>query len=223
MGKCKNCDIEFEPNRNRQVFCSRDCKSIFNVRLSRFKYKSICIQCGHEYFHSSKKQLFCSCKCNSLHKSNGLISGVRKCACCGESKDISVFKKYPDGKIKSYCPDCTKSKDNARNYKRRNHTIVINSNLDILAVFRKYKWICQDCGCSTPKELRGTFLPNSPELDHIIPISKGGEHTYRNVQLLCRKCNLKKGNKIYATSRTRTNSVSYQARPEDILQHSQAR
>ncbi len=34
------------------------------------------------------------------------------------------------------------------------------------------------------------------EFDHIIPFSKGGANTYRNLQLLCRSCNAKKSNKI---------------------------
>jgi hypothetical protein len=34
------------------------------------------------------------------------------------------------------------------------------------------------------------------EFDHIIPISKGGANTYRNLQLLCENCNRKKSNKI---------------------------
>lgn len=32
-------------------------------------------------------------------------------------------------------------------------------------------------------------------LDHIVPISKGGPHTYSNTQCLCRDCNLKKSDK----------------------------
>lgn len=34
------------------------------------------------------------------------------------------------------------------------------------------------------------------EFDHIIPFSKGGSNTYRNIQLLCEPCNRKKSNKI---------------------------
>ena len=34
------------------------------------------------------------------------------------------------------------------------------------------------------------------EFDHIIPYSKGGATTYRNLQLLCQKCNREKSNKI---------------------------
>jgi 5-methylcytosine-specific restriction endonuclease McrA len=34
------------------------------------------------------------------------------------------------------------------------------------------------------------------EFDHEIPFSKGGANTIRNIRLLCRRCNLVKGNRI---------------------------
>jgi len=44
---------------------------------------------------------------------------------------------------------------------------------------------CRECGDN-----------NYLEFDHVIPFSKGGASTVGNLQLLCRKCNLKKGDRL---------------------------
>ncbi len=44
---------------------------------------------------------------------------------------------------------------------------------------------CRECGSN-----------EKLEFDHIIPFSKGGSNTYRNIQLLCEPCNRTKTNKI---------------------------
>lgn len=39
----------------------------------------------------------------------------------------------------------------------------------------------------------GVGKDNAPELDHIVSLAEGGEHSMRNTQCLCRKCNQEKG------------------------------
>ena len=53
------------------------------------------------------------------------------------------------------------------------------------AVWRRDEGKCVECGSQ-----------EKLEYDHIIPVSKGGSNTARNVQLLCEKCNREKAAKI---------------------------
>jgi 5-methylcytosine-specific restriction endonuclease McrA len=59
-------------------------------------------------------------------------------------------------------------------------------------VLERDGWRCQICGVATPKRLRGTFGPTAPEVDHIVPLARGGAHSRANTQCACRRCNLAK-------------------------------
>ena len=52
-------------------------------------------------------------------------------------------------------------------------------------VLEKYKHTCQKCGSK-----------DRLEIDHIIPVSKGGRDCISNLQILCKTCNVKKGNSL---------------------------
>ncbi len=58
-----------------------------------------------------------------------------------------------------------------------------------LEVLDRDRWRCQLCGVKTPKAKRGSIDDDAPELDHVVPLSKGGPHTRANTQCLCRRCN----------------------------------
>lgn len=74
---------------------------------------------------------------------------------------------------------------------KRNATIEIFNPFD---VFERDKYICQIC----KRKTRPDFKPNHslyPTLDHIIPLSNGGEHSVKNTQCLCLHCNCSKQDK----------------------------
>lgn len=52
------------------------------------------------------------------------------------------------------------------------------------AVFARDKHICQYCG------------GRAESIDHVLPRSRGGEHTWENVVAACRRCNTKKMNRL---------------------------
>ena len=62
-------------------------------------------------------------------------------------------------------------------------------------VFNSYDRVCPKCNRKTSDELKTTD-GQYPNLDHIVPISKGGKDDKGNLRLLCRDCNSLKRNKL---------------------------
>jgi 5-methylcytosine-specific restriction endonuclease McrA len=104
--------------------------------------------------------------------------------------------------------------DRAREHARRRaiRSVTIET-VDPLLVFERDGWVCQICRIITPRGMRGTHDPRAPELDHIVPLAAGGEHSYRNTQCACRDCNGKKGDgghgkrRLSARSRKATKDI----------------
>ena len=84
---------------------------------------------------------------------------------------------------------------NKRKALERGAKVAENVNPDFILERDKYR--CYICGIKTPKKLRGTFEDNAPEVDHIIPLSKGGLHVESNLRCACRKCNGLKSDRVY--------------------------
>lgn len=114
---------------------------------------------------------------------------------CGECS--SPFSTYRSTQVYCSKPCADKSHKRVGRVKRR--AAERGAKIECVnpsKVFDRDGWKCQMCGISTPKKLRGTYKDNAPELDHIIPISKGGEHSYLNTQCSCRKCNHSKADSV---------------------------
>lgn len=61
-------------------------------------------------------------------------------------------------------------------------------DIDVLAVFNRDGWTCQICFYAVSRYDEWPS-PSSPTIDHIVPLSKGGSHTYSNVRLAHHGCN----------------------------------
>lgn len=63
------------------------------------------------------------------------------------------------------------------------------SNKMRFSIYARDGYRCRKCGISN----RYVQL----EIDHIMPIAKGGKTTYDNLQTLCHRCNVEKGDNLY--------------------------
>ena len=136
-------------------------------------------------------------------KRQAYIDSAKQCICksCGIS-----FEKFSHlGGPKKYCEVCKEkiSVEKERKYRRvfksKRRAKIRNTkteNIDPFDIFDSFGWKCYLCGTSTPKARRGTYKENAPELDHIIPLAKGGTHTKDNLACCCRACNHKKSDSM---------------------------
>jgi 5-methylcytosine-specific restriction endonuclease McrA len=65
--------------------------------------------------------------------------------------------------------------------------VVCDSTITLAKVFRRDIGVCQIC--------KAWVKPRHASLDHIKPVSKGGTHTWDNIQLVHLVCNLRKGDR----------------------------
>jgi 5-methylcytosine-specific restriction endonuclease McrA len=80
--------------------------------------------------------------------------------------------------------------------RRSRERAAVVEDVSRLMVFQRDSWRCRACMAATPQRLMGTLEDDAPELDHIVPLSRGGVHSYANTQCLCRVCNILKGDKL---------------------------
>lgn len=80
----------------------------------------------------------------------------------------------------------------------RRHGCRIIEEFDREVIFDRDGWLCQECGiqCNTPDPYDRT----AATIDHVIPLSSGGEHSRRNVQTLCLSCNSRKSDRTEAAA-----------------------
>ena len=92
-----------------------------------------------------------------------------------------------------FCSDvCANKESNRRQEIRRRHKLRENGKIDysitLSVIVKKHKRVCALCGKKVDMSVHSNH-DNYPSIDHIIPVAKGGTHTWDNVQLAHRTCN----------------------------------
>ena len=133
-------------------------------------------------------------KCTGLNK----FVYTKECAECGRIfSSKSSNAKY-----------CSRRCHNSAIYRRRYSTghkaraekygVEYDSTITLKKLYKRDGGICQICGdlCDWGDTTWGSFGPNYPSIDHIVPFAKGGAHTWDNVQLAHHMCNSLKQDKL---------------------------
>lgn len=206
--RCSHCSQTFVALRTSHsgLYCSRAC-AIKNRRArpkqpKQPKPKRHCAGCGIAL--SLRQRRFCLTCRRARDRAVSLAYYRRSrgnpcCQDCGAAipNDGSYARRCNECRLSRVRASKRASKAKRKAAKRSVHA----ERFDPLEVLRRDGWRCHLCGRKTPERLRGTCANNAPELDHIIPIAKGGVHTRRNTACACRACNGAKSDSVVGQQR----------------------
>jgi hypothetical protein len=190
LTQCSACNEWFargEMTYPKKGWCSEACKRVSLI--------SVCEYCGVDFVAETKGKRFCSRPCY-LGSQNARQKELRGCvpiavACVECNK--SFFTKKRTGQPKYCSIRCMKKVD-----KRKRRALKKNAYIEavhISTLIRRDVGVCQICNKSV--DLTATVPDDlAPTVDHVIPLSKGGEHSYANCQLAHFLCNSYKNDNI---------------------------
>lgn len=196
--ECKQCANEFNYYILRD-FCGMGCKKKYSaenrkpleIRVPKPLLKLSCIQCGDSYETKSRNSKFCTSECRYRYRNENRARELfahrcRECGCHYES--TREFSAYCSG-------DCSNKYQNRAGELKRRRRLEANGRIDwaisIERLIKRDGAGCYLCGTSVNRSV-GYNHDLYPNIEHVVPVSKGGTHTWDNVKVAHRICNMKK-------------------------------
>lgn len=122
--------------------------------------------------------------------------GFKTCTECG-----NLF--FPENKRQQCCSSkCRKRRQNRKREHRIDRAEIIDNTITLEKLFKRDKgicWLCaRECDWSNCSRDGETVIVHGmyPSIDHVIPLAKGGNHTWDNVRLAHHYCNSLKSDKV---------------------------
>jgi len=181
---CERCGVHVSRKHStRGRFCGDECAALIAIRP--------CIQCGETFLPARSDHTLCSDACRKAKARDRQVERAishrigkpkGRCAECDEaieSQGRSLF-----------CSDrCShKSSKRMRRVKLRAARI---EPVGLKALIRRDRGTCQICKHPVNQ---AAVVPafDAATIDHVVPLARGGEHSYANCQLACFRCNYTK-------------------------------
>jgi hypothetical protein len=187
---CAVCGTMFKPkhNPNAGICCSRECG--FTLIRWRGEQSSKVTQAKAEFARWANPSRILGFSIRLAKLRDKIAKRNRPCSLCGSDTNAADHRTR-------LCAECREMRSKAhkraaRLARKAKERAAIVERFDPLEVLGRDGWKCHLCGVSTPKRLRGTYDDRAPELDHIIALAAGGEHSRRNTACACRLCNIRK-------------------------------
>ncbi len=165
----------------------------------------ICVSCQQE-FKAVRARRLCSKTCENKYYRN--TDTGHECILDGCVRSV-VAKEMCDMHYKRWMRAVGKFPVEPWNERRKAHSrrrLAIKRGASAadtftpVEIYERDSWTCGICAQLIDRDLRYPN-PSSASIDHVLPLSKGGDHTKNNVQAAHLRCNVRKGNRVEAARR----------------------
>ena len=201
--------------KHKSSYCSQECNSISRKQQdhklkNRFSWKIAreCLWCFQIFIPTTVKTGYCSEDCKRVAATHinrfGHVNYSTMPLCsCGRIATPPKGKRHyvkSQGRSKT-CEICRAEKKKqvdinraSIKYRVRAEVMKRGVKIEVDNLVIRDGFDCQICHEPIDWSKRGSRRL-SPSVDHIVPISKGGEHVYENCRMVHFGCNAKKGNR----------------------------
>lgn len=201
---CQCCGSLFTNNRSSGKYCSPECGARSSAEwhndqklqaAARRKQREAqrlaeltrpCGFCGVTFVANVTTRKWCSEPCR--HAGAGRLA--LECAVqCGECRRCGKAFCVSTQLAPGFCSKLCNTRHNRSLRKAKKRSLVgEGENFTLLEIAERDGWHCHLCGKAVPNQPYKA-RDADPTIDHLIPVSKGGEHTRANVSLAHNRCN----------------------------------
>lgn len=169
---CPTCGVRFKPPRSDSVACSLRCSRKMRYEHAPVWHEKSCDVCGKAFTSKRSDARRCSSRCNKMHyylaNRDELIAAAALWGAANRAARKLIAAKY---------------KARRRGWEGEGPGV---SLADWTRTLNRFRHRCAYC------DTQSTAL----QMDHVVPLSRGGSHAIGNVVPACPPCNLSKNAKF---------------------------
>lgn len=191
--RCKTCDAMFTAATPVIRHCSQECR---RKQMPAKYVAKVCSWCFVTFTTTTNRveRICCSRECQKTLKTHYERwrqrdrCAIPQCIQCGAMGGFDPVRR-------DKCDDCFDLISVVRRGQseaRRRDAVRTGDRITLSALMSRDDRRCHLCGGTTYWS-KGPLHDKYPTIDHLVPISQGGTHTWDNVALAHRGCNLRRG------------------------------
>ena len=198
--RCRECGHEFE--RFVDLHCKTECPECHKREVERRETERKTASMRRALVRAFRGVLRVK---EREEREREFLDTVHVCKECGREFTLRELREDNPWNFTStptFCCSACSKRFHKREQRHRRRELCEHSgeSVSLLELEERDKHTCYLCGCTTDRsdytiDPNGNFTagPTYPSIDHVIPLSLGGEHSMKNARLACVRCNSIKG------------------------------